>query len=75
VLGQAKINENLTKKLAHHDKNIESINFKLENLTSSVNNQLNFNKIREKQLAQITAVVPINNNGKFLLNRKNLVKP
>jgi hypothetical protein len=51
VLGQAKINENLTKKLAHHDKNIESINFKLENLTSSVQNQLSFNKMIETQLA------------------------
>jgi len=34
-------------------------------LTSSVNDQLNFNKILEKQLAPITAVVPINNNGKI----------
>ena len=65
MLGQAKINENLTKKLAHHDKNIKSINFKLKNLTSSVNDQLNFNKILEKQLAQIAAAIPINNNGKI----------
>jgi hypothetical protein len=34
-------------------------------LTSSVNDQLNFNKILEKQLAQIAATVPINNNGKI----------
>jgi hypothetical protein len=44
VLGQAKINENLTKKLTYHDKNIENINSKLENLTS-LQNQLSFNKM------------------------------
>jgi hypothetical protein len=34
-------------------------------LTSFVNDQLNFNKILEKQLAQIAPTVPINNNGKI----------
>lgn len=60
MLGQAKINENLTKKLAYHDKNIESINSKLENLTSSVQNQLSFIKMIETQLAQIAAAIPTN---------------
>ena len=36
VLGQAKINENLTKKLMYNDKMVENINSKLENLSSSV---------------------------------------
>jgi hypothetical protein len=36
VLGQAKINENITKKLVYHDKNIENINSKLENFNSSI---------------------------------------
>jgi hypothetical protein len=60
VLGQAKINENLTKKLAYHDKSLENINSKLENLTSSIHNQLSFNKMIETQLAQIAAAIPIN---------------
>ena len=36
VLGQAKINENLTKKLTYNDKMLENINFKIEGLSSSV---------------------------------------
>ena len=38
VLGQAKINENLTKKLTYNDKKLENINFKIEGLTSSIQN-------------------------------------
>jgi len=51
VLGQAKINENITKKLSYNDKMIENINSKLENLSSSVKNQLRFNKMIETQIA------------------------
>ena len=47
VFGQAKINENLTKKLMFNDKMIENTNSKLENLSSSVKNQLSFNKMIE----------------------------
>jgi len=36
VIGQAKINENLTKKLSYNDKIIENINAKLETLCSSI---------------------------------------
>ena len=47
VLGQAKINENLTKKLTYNDKMLENINFRKEGLSSSVQNQLSFNKMLE----------------------------
>ena len=63
VLGQAKINENLTKNLMFNDKMIENINSKLENLSSAVKNQLSFNKMIETQLAQIAAATLINNEG------------
>ena len=63
VLGQAKINVNLTKKLAYNDKILDNINFKIEGLTSSVQNQLSFNKIIETKLAQIAASIPVNNEG------------
>jgi hypothetical protein len=59
VLGQAKINENITKKLMSNDKMFENINSKLENL-SSVKNQLSFNKMIETQIAQIVAAIPVN---------------
>ena len=71
VLGQAKINENLTKKLSYNDKMFENINSKLENLSSSVKNQLSFNKMIETKLAQIAAAILVNNEGKILGQPKN----
>ena len=71
LLGQAKINENLTKNLVFNDKMIENINSKLENLSSAVKNQLSFNKMIETQLAQIVVAVPVNNKGKILGQPEN----
>ena len=65
VLGQAKINESLTKKLTTNDKILENINSQIEGLTSAVKNQLSFNKLIETQLAQIAAAIPIDSNGKI----------
>ena len=45
---------------------IENINSKFKNLSSSVQNQLSFNKMIETKLAQIVAAIPINNEGKIL---------
>jgi len=42
---------------------IENINSKLENLSSSVKNQLSFNKMIESQIAQIIAALHISNSG------------
>jgi hypothetical protein len=36
VLGQAKINENLTKKISDNDKILENINTKLEGLSATL---------------------------------------
>ena len=62
ILGQAKINENITKKLSYNDKMIENINSKLENVSSSVKNQLSFNKMIETQIAQIAAALQVLNS-------------
>jgi hypothetical protein len=64
VLGQAQINENLTKKLLNNNKILESINLKIEGLSSSIKNQLSFNKMIETQIAQIAAEIPRDNDGK-----------
>jgi len=58
VLGQAQINENLTKKLASNDEIFENINSNLEGLNFSFKNQLSLNKMFETQLAQIAATIP-----------------
>ena len=71
VLGLAKINENLTKKLTYNDKILENINFKIEGLSSSVKNQLSFNKMIETKLAQIAVAIPINNEAKIAGQPKN----
>ena len=44
---------------------LENINYKIEGLTSSVQNQLSFNKMIEIKLAQIAATIPVNNEGKI----------
>ena len=65
VLGQAKINENITKKLSYNDKMFENINSKLEKLSSSVKIQHNFNKMFETQNAQMAAAIHVNHSGKI----------
>jgi hypothetical protein len=51
ALGQAQINENLTKKLASNDEIFETINSNLEGLTFPFKDQLSLNKMFETQLA------------------------
>jgi len=63
VLGQVKINKNLTKKMANNNKMLENINSKLENLSSTVQNHMSFNRTLEKQIAQLAAAVPISDLG------------
>jgi len=65
VIGQAEINENLTKKLSYNDKIIENINAKLETLCLSVKSQTSFNKI-ETQIAQIAASIPVTDTERIL---------
>ena len=71
VLGEAKINESLTKKLTTNDKILKNINSQIEGLTSTVKNKLSFNKMIETQLAQIAAAIPIDSNGKIPTQPKN----
>ena len=47
VLGQAKINFNISKKLAPNDKILENINNKIDSFSSAIKNQLSFNKMLE----------------------------
>jgi hypothetical protein len=50
--------DSITKKLNAHDKMLENINAKLDEFSSVLKNQLNFNKMIETQLAQIAATIP-----------------
>ena len=53
VYGQAKINDTIQKKLAANDKSLETIQAKLDGFSSSIKNQLSFNKMLETHLAQL----------------------
>jgi hypothetical protein len=37
----------------------------MESLSSSIKNQLSFNKMIETQITQIAAAIPVNNTGKI----------
>ena len=65
VLGQVKINENINKKLLANEKSLESLNVKLETLSSTLKNQLSFNKMIKTQLAQIAVLLPAVESGKI----------
>jgi hypothetical protein len=65
VVGQAKINESLNKKLAANDNILENINTKVETLCSALKNQLSLNKMIETQMAQITAAILAAESGKI----------
>jgi hypothetical protein len=65
VLSQAKTIETLKEKLKINDEMLELMNFKIEGLTSSMNNQLSFNKRIETQLAQ-SAAIPVVDLGEIL---------
>ena len=49
-----------------NDKTLKILNAKIETLSSSLKNQLSFNKMIETQLAQIAASVPAVESGKIL---------
>jgi len=48
-----------------NDKTLESLNVKIETLSSTLKSQLSFNKMIETQLAQIAASLPAVENGKI----------
>ena len=63
VLGQVKINKNINKKLLANDKSLESLNVKLETLSSTLKNQSSFNKKVESLLVEIAASVLVDHEG------------
>ena len=62
ILEQARINENIYKKLAFNDKVLENINTKMDSFYSAIKDQLSYNKNIESQLAQLAAALPFATN-------------
>ena len=55
--------DNLSKKFASNDKMLENINNRMDNFSTTIKNQISFNKMIESQLNQIAAGVPATNLG------------
>ena len=62
ILEQARINENISKKLAFNDKVLENINTKMDSFSSAIKDQLCYNKKIECQLAQLATALPFATN-------------
>ena len=62
TLEQARINESISKKLAFNDKVLENINTKMDNVSSTIQDQLSYNKKIESQLAQLASAMPLATN-------------
>ena len=58
----------------YNDKMPENINSKIESLSSSVKNQLSFNKMIETQISQIAAAIPIDHLRKAPRQPENSLK-
>ena len=58
ILEQARINGNISKKLAFNDKVLENINTKMDRFSSAIKDQLSYNKKIESQLAQLAIAMP-----------------
>jgi hypothetical protein len=65
VWDQLRINSEVGKKLLAIDRTLESIDIKMNNFTVAVQNQLNFNKVLETQIAQLAAALPHPNGRDF----------
>jgi hypothetical protein len=58
--------DQMSKKIASNDKNLENISTRMDTFASAIKNQYSFNKMIESQIAQLAAVVPPSDKGKIL---------
>jgi hypothetical protein len=62
ILEHARINDNISKRIAFNDKVLESINAKIDCFSSAIKDQLSFNKKIESQLAKLASALPFATN-------------
>jgi hypothetical protein len=62
ILEQARINDNIAKRLAFNDKILEGISAKMDSFSSAIEEQMIFNKKIELQLAKLASTLPIATN-------------
>jgi hypothetical protein len=62
ILEHARINDNISKRIAFNDKVLKSINAKIDCFSSAIKDQLSFNKKIESQLAKLASPLPFATN-------------
>jgi hypothetical protein len=63
IKDQVRINDEVGKKIHATDKLLENINAKMDNFTTTTQNQVSINKMLETQIQQISAAIPSQSNG------------
>jgi hypothetical protein len=58
-----RVNDEIGRKIHATDKPVENINAKMDSFAVATQNQLNFNKMLEMQIQQISAALPNQSNG------------
>jgi len=74
VLGQTKINDSINKRIVGNDKILESLSEKMDSFSSTIKNQLSFNKMLETQLAQLATAIPSYEQGRILGKPEDLLE-
>jgi hypothetical protein len=72
VVGQSRLLDQMTRKVASTDKTLETISTRIDTFASAIKNQHSFNKMIESQLAQLAAAVPPLEKGKIPGQSKDL---
>jgi hypothetical protein len=72
VVGQSRLLDQMTRKVASTDKTLENISTRMDTFASTIKNQHHFNKMIESQLAQLAAAIPPPEKGKIPGQPKDL---
>ena len=67
--------DSINKRLHANDKMLENINAKLDDFSSTIKNQLSFNKMLETQLTQLALLPQLLRKEKFLASLKISWRP
>jgi hypothetical protein len=65
---QSKINLDIKSRLSINDNTLEDISIKMDSFSSTINDQLKYNKKIEAKIAQLVVVLPVATNPKQVKN-------
>jgi len=68
VMLQSKINLDIKARLANNDKTLEDINIKMDSFSSTINEQLEYNKKIEARIAELVVALRVATNPEQVKN-------